>query len=427
MARVGRQFWVLAFLAALLIPAGSAGAQEPLEPLCIGCHGVLDGRLKAPTEHWDESVHKKAGFSCEECHGGAEVANQHISDPSSFKPKIFKGKDLPGMCARCHTDATVMRKFNLRLDQYPLYKLTAHWKAIQAGNDKAATCISCHGIHGIKQKTDPKAPVFRENIPATCGQCHDNPQVVGDARAVGPPYWSGVHGQILKGKIPGKNPASAPVCTDCHGVHRLHVFKSPGEETTACAACHSSIAKQLRQSYHVKFLDESQALRCSNCHDPHNNAHPTAAMLEGSEMGHCGSCHGDATGRALRVAAGMRSSVLEVEELIGHIKEALEKVEHSGRFNDDWVAKFEDVKNASKEIGPVTHSLDLIKVRETASTALKQASDLNKEVRTFQSDLQTRRLGLYMALGIILINIVIVFLKLRSTPADEKETSEHDS
>lgn len=407
----------------MLIPAGPSAAQEPLEPLCLGCHAYLEGRLKAPTERWDQSVHKKAGFSCEECHGGAEVANKHMSDPSNSKPKIYRGKELPGMCARCHTDPAVMRKYNLRLDQYPLYKLTAHWKAIEAGNNKAATCVSCHGVHGIKQKTDPKSPVFRDNIPGTCGQCHDNPEVVGNKRAVVPPYWSGVHGQILKGKIPGKNPAAAPVCTDCHGVHRLHVFNSSPEEIAACAACHSSVAKQLSQSYHVKFIGDNQALRCSSCHDPHNNTHPTAEMLHGSDRGHCGSCHSDPDGRPLRVADGMRQSIQEVEELMGRIEKALENVEHTGRFSDDWKAKFEDVKSSFSEVGPVTHSLDIIKVKETAGTALGQAGSLNKEILTFQKDLKTRRMGLYVALGIILFNIVVVFLKVHSFSGEEKHKS----
>lgn len=423
MVRVGRIALAFAFLLGLLVPAASVGAQETLEPLCLGCHGAFEGRLKAPTEHWEESVHKKAGFSCEECHGGADVANQHISDPSSFKPAIFRGKDLPGMCARCHTNPTVMRKYNLRLDQYPLYKLTAHWKVLEAGNISAATCVSCHGIHGIKNKADSTSPVFRGNIPSTCGSCHEDPAIVGDARAVVIPYWSGVHGRILKGEVPGMNPAAAPVCTDCHGVHRLHVFDSAKEEVEACAACHSGIAKQFRQSYHVKFIDERKALRCSNCHDSHKNDHPTAVMLEGDGPGHCGSCHRDPVGRPLRVAAGMKRSIQEVEKLIGRIEGALEKVEHSGRFNDDWVSKFEDVKSASKEIGPVTHSLDLIKVRETAATTLGQANKLREEIGTFQKDLRTRQLGLYMALGVILINIVIVFFKLRSLPSDEQETS----
>lgn len=421
MGRIGRAVLGLVFFVGIVAYTGQAAAQEPFEPLCLGCHSAMEGRLKAPTEHWQDSIHRKAGISCEECHGGAAVANKHVSDPSGNKPTIYRGKDLPGMCARCHTDPAVMRKFNLRLDQYPLYKTTDHWKAVEAGNTKAATCISCHGVHGIKQKTDPTSPVFRENIPGTCGKCHDDPKIVGKKRAVAGPYWSGVHGQILKGKIPGKNPSIAPVCSDCHGVHRLHVFASSEEEVNTCATCHSGVSKYFRDSYHVKFLPRGQELRCSSCHDPHNNQHPTAAMLEGSEMGHCGSCHTDPAGRPLRMAQGMSGSISEVEELIGQINKDLGDLEGSGRFNDDWMAKFEDIKNSFKDVGPVVHSLDLVKVKETSGNSLAQANAVHKEILTFKDDLRTRRLGLYVALGIIIANIIIVFAKLKSVPKEDQD------
>jgi hypothetical protein len=112
----------------------------------------------------------------------------------------------------------------------------------------------------------------------------------------------------------------------------------------------------------------------------------------------------------------MREAILVVQKLIGLIEEGLEAVEHAGRFNDDWIAGLEDVKTAFKEIGPVVHSLDLVRVKETASKAEARARSLHKEILTFREDLRTRRLGLFVALGIILFNIVIVYLKLRSLP-----------
>lgn len=424
MRRVGQLVLRLALLGSLVIsPSVNTSDAEMLEPLCLGCHSAMEGRLKAPTEHWQESIHKKAGLSCEECHGGASIAERHASDPSTQKPPIYRGKNLPGMCARCHTDSAVMRKYNLRLDQYALYKTTAHWRAVSAGNTNAATCVSCHGIHGIKQRTDPASPVSRMNVPNTCGHCHENPKIVGKAKAVVAPYRAGVHGQILQGKIPGKNPSLAPVCTDCHGVHRLHAFASPEEEVTACATCHSSVAKQFRQSLHARFLEKGQGLRCTNCHDPHNNAHPTEEMFEGSKTGHCGSCHVSPLERPLRMAAGMKKSILDVSELIERIEEGLEALEHSGRFNDDWKSRLEDIQVSFKDVGPVVHSLDLIKVKETAGKTKVQASNLHQEILSFQESLWTRRLGLYMALGIIFLNIVIVYLKLRTLSSDEGQAS----
>jgi hypothetical protein len=146
-------------------------------------------------------------------------------------------------------------------------------------------------------------------------------------------------------------------------------------------------------------------------------------MLKGEEKGHCGNCHSDQSGRPLRVAAGMKRSILDAEELIQGIEESLELMEHSGRFNDDWVGKLEEVKGAFKDVGPVVHSLDLIKVKETSESVQSQAGKLHGQILTFKDDLKIRRLGLYMALGIIILNTIIVFLKLRSLPTDEDQGS----
>jgi hypothetical protein len=53
----------------------------------------------------------------------------------------------------------------------------------------------------------PKSQAFRMAVPDTCGMCHS--EVVEQYRA-------SVHGQALANGI-----TQAPLCTDCHGEHKI--------------------------------------------------------------------------------------------------------------------------------------------------------------------------------------------------------------
>ena len=52
------------------------------------------------------------------------------------------------------------------------YEQSVHGKAVAGGSEKAAVCTDCHGEHDILGAGDPKSPVFKFNVPATCGKCH---------------------------------------------------------------------------------------------------------------------------------------------------------------------------------------------------------------------------------------------------------------
>jgi formate dehydrogenase gamma subunit len=56
-------------------------------------------------------------------------------------------------------------KFDSFADSY-------HGLALKAGSVRAANCASCHGVHNIRQSSDPASLVNAANLPATCGRCH---------------------------------------------------------------------------------------------------------------------------------------------------------------------------------------------------------------------------------------------------------------
>ena len=53
------------------------------------------------------------------------------------------------------------------------YEQSVHGQAVAAGSEKAAVCTDCHGTHEILDAKDAKSPIFKFNVPSTCGQCHD--------------------------------------------------------------------------------------------------------------------------------------------------------------------------------------------------------------------------------------------------------------
>jgi len=76
------------------------------------------------------------------------------------------------------------------------------------------TCIKCHGLSAAHANdehigaTPPEVSYPREKIDAACAECHEDHDVPA----------SKVLARFFERKLP---PDAAPVCTDCHGRHRI--------------------------------------------------------------------------------------------------------------------------------------------------------------------------------------------------------------
>ena len=139
--------------------AQTTAAAEPNS--CITCHASQqDARLATPATLFRGSdVHRERGFACIDCHGGnpttSDKALAHdVSGKSSamaFRGKP-SGQSVIATCARCHSDAELMRTFapKQRVDQATEYATSVHGKRLAAGDTKVATCTSCHGAHGVR-------------------------------------------------------------------------------------------------------------------------------------------------------------------------------------------------------------------------------------------------------------------------------------
>jgi len=87
----------------------------------------------------------------------------------------------------------------------------------------------------------------------------------------------------------------APVCTDCHGSHDVHLPDRPRAHISEiCGRCHTKIFSEYADSIHGSALleeDNPDVPVCTDCHGVHNIQDPRTAQfrVESPEM--CAGCH----------------------------------------------------------------------------------------------------------------------------------------
>ena len=178
----------------------------------------------------------EGGFAeaCFDCHGGHQVLKPN--DPAST---VYPA-NVPGLCASCHSNQTLMAAYNIPTDQLDLYRQSVHGRALLDSQDfRAPTCATCHGTHGA-------APPGVNEVANVCGTCH---------AAAQDDYLKSPH---------AKAGAGAPQCIACHGRHDVNQPSEAlyqGSEPRHCNACHapSSAPGQVAQSLYDTITSAAQA------------------------------------------------------------------------------------------------------------------------------------------------------------------------
>jgi nitrate/TMAO reductase-like tetraheme cytochrome c subunit len=260
---------------------------EKLAPVnCGSCH-------EAAAAAYDTSIHAAArrrsaasvAPTCRGCHTAHEIRS--AKDPMSNTYPL----NLPATCGRCHGDAAIIKQGKIKIGNVvALYQASIHGRAIsQSGLLVAANCTSCHGNHDIRQKTDPKSPIFRANIPNTCGACHEGIKTLYDQSAHGEAHANGN--------------AKAPVCADCHTAHGIQRADNVSwrlDTVRECGTCHLEKIKTYRDTFHgqVTSLGFVRVATCSDCHTPHSvhkKDDPRSTVHDGALLTTCQKCHPAAT------------------------------------------------------------------------------------------------------------------------------------
>ena len=233
---------------------------------------------------------------CSGCHGIHGILS--VSDPLSPAYRT----NVPAMCASCHGEEGLLTDRLVKLPQaVRRYARSVHGKAVQRGIEAAATCIDCHGVHGLAGRADPASRINPLNLAATCGSCHS------EARTQ---YDQSIHGRALQAGI-----GDSPTCNDCHGEHLVLSPQDPQAATSTqqvasqtCGHCHQDskitekyglanyVVSTYVDSYHgwASRWGSEEAASCVSCHtahwvlparDPKSTIHPQNVSAT------CQQCH----------------------------------------------------------------------------------------------------------------------------------------
>jgi hypothetical protein len=95
------------------------------------------------------------------------------------------------LCAKCHTNETIMKQYGISTDVLNTYVADFHGTTVtlfEETNPNLPTnkpvCTDCHGVHDIKRVDDPQAGIaIKKNLLVKCQRCHP------DATANFPDAW----------------------------------------------------------------------------------------------------------------------------------------------------------------------------------------------------------------------------------------------
>ncbi len=404
--------------AGLLLSARAAAAQPPAVNTCASCHATLDARLSAPPAAFaQQDVHRENGFTCTDCHGGDRTAADKLKahDAARGFKGVPAGQAQIAACARCHSDAELMRKYapRQRVDQAAEYATSVHGKRLAAGDMKVATCASCHGAHGIRHVNDAKSPVFPTNVANTCASCHaSQSHMAGYTLPNKQPlptnqlalYQQSVHYTALtKG-----NDLSAPTCNDCHGNHGA-APPGAGSVVNVCGTCHAVFAEKFSTSVHAQIFDRG----CVECHSNHAVLKPSDAMLGTDDKSLCGSCHSGADDKGAIAATTMRGDIERLKAALDRTSARVSALSNAGM---EMSAQDLAVGNARTRLTLARtemHTFDPAKVTPVVQQGLSTLSEVDKAGDSASAELGFRRRGLAVSLGLIVIVVIALGFKIR--------------
>ncbi|MEP7357057.1 MAG: ammonia-forming cytochrome c nitrite reductase subunit c552 [Anaerolineales bacterium] len=148
-----------------------AKARSEVVATCGRCHSGI-------AQEYQASVHGQALLKddnpdvpvCIDCHGV-----HLIHDPRTSQFVLLS----PQLCARCHADEKLMAPYHLNTNVLSTYVADFHGTTVTLFRQQTPdqlpnkpVCIDCHGTHNIKSVTDASSTVIKENLLATCQNCH---------------------------------------------------------------------------------------------------------------------------------------------------------------------------------------------------------------------------------------------------------------
>ncbi len=429
-------------LATLLAPQLRPQNMEVLlQNRCILCHTDSESQSaenlfsvatgsRQPAAHMNlkevvEDVHFRPGLSCAGCHGGdptADFGHDFVKEwPEKDRQKNRAW--VVQFCARCHSDPKMMHEFNpsLPTDQLAKFKDSPHGRTLlEKHDDRAPSCVSCHGVHGIRAAKDPQSTVYRQRVPETCGACHaDSKIMAGFKRADGSPllttqlaeYRTSVHGRALL----ERGDLGAPACNTCHG---NHAASPPGvaQVSRSCSLCHSANAGLFDGSKHKHAFDEHNWPECGQCHGNHAIAKTNDSMLATGPGQLCGDCHREYARDnpdCIKTADYFHGTITQMDQARARLIAASEKVAARGLDVEPINNDVTDLGDALKKSRTYVHSFSRNTFQQVAMPGEQAVQRADVLINKAREEYKYRQIGLAVSIAFIGLLMLAIYLKLR--------------
>jgi len=378
---------------------------------CISCHLGME---LMPEDYHENDIHLQAGLSCAGCHGGDPTTEdpEEAMDPD----KGFIGsphyQDIPKFCGKCHSNITIMRKFQPRIstDQVQQFYTSVHGEKLRQGDKKVAECISCHTAHAIMPANDPRSSTYAPTIPQTCNKCHGDPEYM---KAYHIPtdqfdnYVKSVHGHALL----EKEDTSAPACNDCHGNHGA---TPPGLASIShvCGSCHVYNMQYFESSAMSDPFKELDIHACEQCHGYHDVSETNDNMTGVGEESVCTPCHssGDA---GYEAAVKIHKDLTELSNQYDTAQVKLKDVQQKGMDDVEILFLLQEAHQTLIHTRTLVHTFDSDKINEEKNKGIQKTTAsiamANQEIKDFYF----RRRGFGIATIFITILVIAIFFKIR--------------
>jgi hypothetical protein len=381
---------------------------------CVDCHSALPEPLGVTQEKFSQDIHTQKGLSCHSCHGGdptKDAPDQAMSRKAGWKGKINR-REIPELCASCHSNPAYMRQFNpgLRTDQLAQYHTSVHGKRLATGDTKVAVCTDCHSVHDLKAPNDPRSTVNPVNVAQTCARCHADPNYM-STYSIPTDQFARYNTSVHHTALVARGDLSAPTCSTCHGNHGA---APPGVSSVqnVCSTCHVFQDEMYEKSSHRAAFEAASLPGCVVCHSNHGITRPTDAKLGTGPEAVCMQCHapGDDCDRA---RAQFLRDLTSLDEAIRRADHILNVAESSG------------MEVSEARLGQNQARDSLIKARVTIHSFRKELLDrdvqtgldiANKDFEAGQkamAERNYRRVGLGFSLGAIAVMLAGLRLYLK--------------
>jgi hypothetical protein len=427
-------------------PVPAASPPAAITNSCYECHKDVNQTQHDLAGQWAASVHGQNGIACASCHGGDPTSDQvtvAMSPAKGFIGAPSRAKTVL-VCGTCHSNVDTMRQYQIPTDQLVKYQASVHGLRLATGDDHVAICTDCHGVHDIKKASDPTAKVYPLNVPALCASCHADPKTMAP---YGIPtnqytlYQASVHGVALL----QNQDLRAPTCASCHGSHDARPPNST-EVVQVCGNCHTATQALYEQSRHSQL---EVGPKCWTCHGTHDVAQPNesrffhpakveidcttchspidqslklnATQFANDADRRCDTCH-HPNSVIYAQAQGLHDTLDRANTAYQQADARIKEAAAAGMIVTDADVAMTEAQTSLIQARAAVHTTKLTTVATLADAATAKAQEAQAFADAKLEQSLFRREAMVVVLGVILINVLVLFMIKRRIDRNRAET-----